>query len=198
MTVVKLWMGALLLGAAATPAAAQVGGSGFEGQNFVEAVRTDDSSKALGLLKARPTLINARDAKGDTVLIVAIATRNDSWTPYLLRQGANPNLASTRNGDTPLIAAVRAGYLDAVEWLIGLNAKVDAANRMGETPLIVAVQQRNRDAVARLLEAGANPDKADSAAGYSARDYAKRDTRSREILRLIESSKPPAAAGLKL
>ena len=40
-----------------------------------------------------------------------------------------------------------------------------------------------------LLEAGANPDKADHSAGYSARDYAKRDTRSRELLKLIETVK---------
>ena len=53
---------------------------------------------------------------------------------------------------------------------------------MGETALIVAVQQRQPPVVKLLLEAGANPDKADHAAGYSARDYAKRDTRSREIL----------------
>jgi uncharacterized protein len=194
MTGVRLCIGALVMAAAAVPAAAQTGGAGFDGLSFVEALRTADTGKALGLLKARPTLVNARDSKGDTALIVAISERNDTWTPHLLRSGANPNLASTRNGDTPLIAAVRAGYSDAVEWLIGLNAKVDAANRMGETPLIIAVQQRNREAVARLLEAGANPDKADSAAGYSARDYARRDARSREILRLIENHKPPATA----
>lgn len=197
MTVVKLCIGALLLGAAAVPAAGQMGVGGFDGPTFVEAVRKGEDGKAVGLLKSRPTLVNARDAKGDTALIVAITERNDSWTPHLLRSGANPNLASTRNGDTPLIAAVRAGYFDAVEWLLDLKAKVDGANRMGETALIVAVQQRDRDAVARLLEAGADPDKADSAAGYTARDYAKRDTRSREILRLIEARKAPGAA-LKL
>lgn len=196
MKVVKLCVGALLLGLAA-PAAAQIAGSGYDSITFVEAVRSADNNKALALLQSRPTLINARDGKGDTVLIVAITERNDNWTPHLLRAGANPNLASTRTGDTPLIAAVRAGYADAVTWLIGLKVKVDATNRMGETPLIVAVQQRNRAAVAELLAAGANPDKADSAAGYSARDYAKRDTRAREILRLIEARKPSAAA-LKL
>lgn len=196
MKVVKLCVGALLLGSAAS-AAAQIAGSGYDSITFVEAVRSADNNKALALLQSRPTLINARDGKGDTVLIVAITERNDNWTPHLLRAGANPNLASTRTGDTPLIAAVRAGYADAITWLIGLKVKVDATNRMGETPLIVAVQQRNRAAVAELLAAGANPDKADSAAGYSARDYAKRDTRAREILRLIEARKPSAAA-LKL
>ena len=65
---------------------------------------------------------------------------------------------------------------------------------MGETALIVAVQQRQLPMVRTLLAAGANPDKADSAAGLSARDYAARDTRSRDILQAIEAKKPKAAA----
>ena len=86
-----------------------------------------------------------------------------------------------------------------MEWLLGSGAKVNQANRMGETPLIVAVQQRQIGAVRLLLEGGADPDKTDSAAGYSARDYAKRDTRAREILAMIESVKPskPKTAATK-
>jgi ankyrin repeat protein len=98
-------------------------------------------------------------------------------------------------GDTPLIAAARVGFEDAVEWLLSLGAKVDVPNRMGETPLIIAVQQRRPHIVKLLLDAGANPDKTDSAAGYSARDYAARDNRSREILQMIEAKKPKPAAG---
>jgi len=57
------------------------------------------------------------------------------------------------------------------------------------------VQQRQVPIVRRLLAAGANPDKTDSAAGYSARDYAARDSRASDILKLIEAKKPkPAAA----
>jgi ankyrin repeat protein len=65
---------------------------------------------------------------------------------------------------------------------------------MGETALIIAVQQRDVPMVRMLLEAGANPDKPDSAAGYSARDYATRDPRARDILKLINDKKPKAAA----
>ena len=94
-----------------------------------------------------------------------------------------------------MIAAARVGFQDAAEWLLGQGAKVDGANRMGETPLIIAVQQRQVALVKVLLAAGANPDKPDSAAGLSARDYAKRDGRSREIISAIEAKKPkPTAA----
>ena len=44
---------------------------------------------------------------------------------------------------------------------------------------------------------GADPDKADHAAGYSARDYAQRDPRARDILRMIESKKPKSTTAAK-
>lgn len=186
-----LLLTALALGTVAVPAGAQVGG--YDGVMFVEAIRKEDTAKALELLKAKPQLVNARDGEGDTALIVAIRERDEAWTAHLLKEGADPNLPSSRSGDTPLISAARAGFEDAIGWLLGLRAKVDATNRMGETPLIAAVQARQTDVVKRLLEAGANPDKTDSAQGYSARDYAKRDARSRDILALIEGSKTKPA-----
>ncbi|WP_310468507.1 ankyrin repeat domain-containing protein [Sphingomonas sp.] len=181
---------ALGLATGAAPAHAQ---DTPDGEAFVKAVREEDGDKAIQLLRENPiAVINARDDKGDTPLLIAIARRDARWTAWLLKEKADPNLAN-RAGDTPLIAAARIGYTDAVQWLMDLGAKIEKANRMGETPLIVAVQQRQPMVVRQLLERGANPDKADSAAGYSARDYAKRDTRMPELLRLIESAKTPAA-----
>lgn len=192
-TIMKRVIAALVLAAAAVPAAAQ--NTGYEPVQFVDAIKSGDNDKAVELLKAHPTFVNARDAHGDTALIIAIAKRDEEWTPYLLQGGADPNLASRKNGDTPLIAAVRAGYEQAVSWLLGLDAKVDGTNRMGETALIAAVQGRESAMVKRLLAAGANPDKTDSAAGYSARDYAKRDDRNRELIKLIEGAKPTTKTG---
>jgi ankyrin repeat protein len=182
---------AFTLVAFAAPALAQSGG--FDGVQFVDAVRNKEGDKVMeSIRKHGPGIVNSKDVKGDTALIVAITDRNEDFTAYLLNQGADPNLAG-KGGDTPLIAAARAGYEDAAEWLLGQGAKVDGANRMGETPLIIAVQQRQVPMVRTLLAAGANPDKTDSAAGLSARDYAARDGRSREILQAIEARKPKSA-----
>lgn len=181
---------AVALGMLASPAAAQFGA---DGPKFVQAVRDRDGNKAMELLRSRPVVLNSRDDRGDTALIIAISRRDDTWTGFLLQEGADPNLAAG-NGDTPLIAAARVGFAQGIEWLLGLGAKVDQANRMGETPLIVAVQQRHAALARLLLEAGADPDKTDSAAGYSARDYARRDTRSTEILRMIEAKRPKSTA----
>ena len=62
--------------------------------------------------------------------------------------------------------------------------------------LIVAVQQRQPQTVRLLLEAGADPNKADHAAGYSARDYAKQDRRTTELLKLIDTVKPTRKASM--
>ena len=169
------------------PALAQYQGS--DGAQFVDAVQKRDGDKATQLISSHPTIIDTKDGKGDTGLIVTIRASDRDWTAFLLDKGADPN-AQGSGGDTPLIAAAKAGFDEAVPWLLGKGAKVDGANRSGETALIIAVQQRDLSMVKALLEAGADPDHSDSAAGYSARDYANRDTRSREIQRLISEKRP--------
>lgn len=185
----------LLGGACATlsaPAFGQVG-MGSDSDQFIAAVQKGDGSATSQLVADHPTIVNARDSKGDTALIIAIGRRDSDFTGFLLGKGADPNLAGA-GGDTPLIEAARLGFDEAAEWLIELHAKVDGTNRMGETPLIIAVQQRDLRMVRTLLAAGADPDVHDAAAGYSARDYAKRDPRARDILRLIDEAKPAGGA----
>lgn len=177
----------------ASPAAAQ-SISNNAGYDFTEAVKKSDGDKATQLLESHSKgFVDTKDGDGNTGLLIAIARGDEQWTGFLLTKGADPNLAG-KGGDTPLIAATRVGFENAIEWLLALGAKVDGPNRMGETPLIVAVQQREAPIVRQLLNAGADPDRTDHAAGYSARDYAARDPRARDILKLIEDKKPKDAA----
>jgi uncharacterized protein len=185
------FVAAIAVGASVPVSAQSLTAAGYE---LTEAVKKSDANKALQVLATNPPgIVNTKDGDGNTPLLIAIARNDEQWAGFMLNKGADPNLAG-KDGNTPLIAASRVGMAQAVEWLLGLGAKVDATNRMGETPLIVAVQQRNLPIARLLLSKGANPDKTDSAAGYSARDYATRDGRSREILKLIEDKKPKTAA----
>ena len=163
------------------------------GYDLTDAVKKSDGDKAIQILSSHPNgIVDTKDNEGNTSLIIAINRSDEQWTGFLLNKGADPNLAG-KAGDTPLIAATRVGFQAAVEWLLGLGAKVDTVNKMGETPLIIAVQQRELPIVRLFLARGANPDRTDNAAGYSARDYATRDPRAREILKLITDKKPKAA-----
>ena len=185
----RMMMLALAALALTVPAAAQVGG--FDGENFLKAVREVDGNKAMELLnKNSSTVLNYRgQGSGETALTIAARRRDSTWLGFLLGKGADPNAGDNR-GETPLLIAARLGWVDGAETLLARSARVDGANRLGETPLIVAVQARQPQLVKLLLEKGADPDKRDHAAGFSARDYAKRDSRSAEMTRLIETTRP--------
>lgn len=198
MNKTRLIAAALLLSAVAAPAAAQLAASGF---SFLQAVEQRDGNQVSELLNSQgSTVVNYRGGDGTAALHIVAKRRDGEWLRYLLSKGADANI-QTRAGDTPLHIAARSGWVDGIDLLLLVRARVDATNRAGETPLIVAVQQKQAPAVRRFLEAGANPDRTDNASGRSARDYAKLDTRSTEILRLIEqvkSKKPAGVAGPKL
>jgi ankyrin repeat protein len=156
--------------------------------NFLKAVKDRKGEEAEKFLsEPGSVIINTRDATtGETALHIVIQRRDSTWLGYLLQKGANPNLAD-KKGTTPLMLATQLGYVDGIDWLVRQKATVDQTNRAGETALILAVQLRNAEAVRALLQAGANPDKTDSRAGYSARDYAKQDGRASAIAAIIES-----------
>lgn len=179
---------AIALAVLATPLAAQSLIGGSEGEAFLKALQERDNNKALPMISdADLRVINYRGYKGDTGLHIVTRQRQFDWVGFLLQKGADPNVGDA-NGDTPLIIASRIGFEDAAQVLLRYKANVDATNRRGETALIVAVQQKQPRMVELLMKAGADPDKTDHAAGYSARDYAKRDTRNRELLKLIETT----------
>jgi ankyrin repeat protein len=191
MKFIRIAIASAALAGVAVPVQAQLANAGLD---FVQAIRSRDGDKAMQVLQQHPNVIDATDDKGNSGLIISIMRSDEDYVSFLLNKGADPNLPGA-DGDTPLIVASRIGFSQAVQWLLGLGAKVDEPNDMGETALIAAVQQRQAPIVRILLAAGANPDKTDAAQGFSARQYAERDNRGREILRMIEAKKPkPAAA----
>ena len=125
MKFLRIAIATAALAALGAPAAAQYVSSSDE---FVTAVRDRDGSKATELIQANPRLIDMRDEKGDTALIVAVSRSDEDYTAFLLSHGADPNVAA-KSGDTPLMAAVRDGFEQGVEWLLSKGAKVDVTPR---------------------------------------------------------------------
>jgi ankyrin repeat protein len=169
---------------------------------FLEAVRKGDGDKVTDFLnQPGQLLINSKDrSSGDGALHI-VAGRNDAvYLRFLLAKGADPNIQDA-SGDTPAMLAVEKGFTEGLESLIRYKANLNLGNAQGETPLIRAVQLRRIDLVRTLLDGGANPDQADIIAGLSARDYARRDTRTPALLKLMDEApkaKKPVVAGPRL
>ncbi len=185
---------ALLIGTLATPAAAQFS----ESYNFLKAVKDKDAAKAKTALDVPgSTIVNAREGDtGDTALHIVVKRSDVPWLGFLLQGGADPNLRD-RAGNTPLLLATVNNFTEGVRILLLVNARVDLKNNSGETPLIKAVQARNVTVAKMLLDAGADPDIADNAAGYSARDYARQDTRGGQLAKLLADAPKRKAAAVQ-
>lgn len=65
---------------------------------------------------------------------------------------ANPDLEiATKDGDTPLLRAVRSRHAEIVQLLLDKKAKVSATDKKGDTVLHVAMRARSKGIVEILL-----------------------------------------------
>lgn len=175
---------------------ASVGAQNFsESYKFLKAVKERDGSEVTGILSGSGArLVNTKEySTGDAALHIVTRERDLDWLRFMLGKGARADLANNK-GETPLVLATQLGWIDGVNALLRSGAKVDGTNGRGETPLILAVQNRDIAMIRLLLASGADPKRGDRVAGYSAMDYAKRDDRSGNILRLLEQEAKPAKA----
>lgn len=165
--------------------------------NFLKAVRDRDGTKATELVsKPGSVIIDTRDqTTGETALHIVTRARDITWLRFLLAKGAKPD-SRDRDGNTPLMIAAQIGFIEAAQLLVSRGVLIDTTNTAGETPLIRAVQNRDGPMVQLLMQNGANPNKADTSAGLSARDYAARDRRSAAILKIIDETKSTRKAAV--
>ncbi len=184
---IPLLIAALVGALTSSPAAAQVQS---DSEALLEAIEQRNGNDVIDIVNRKGrAIINVRGYSGATPLTAAMRKRAALYVNYLLQEGADPDLAD-KNGETALMIAARLGYIEGLGSMIGSRATIDATNRQGETALIIAVQNKQLAAVKRLLEAGASASRTDSASGLSARDYAVRDRRSTDILKLMDQVKP--------
>jgi ankyrin repeat protein len=133
-------------------------------------------------------IVNTRDrSTGRAALHIVVERKDKTWLTFLLQKGANPNIRD-KEGLTPLMLATQLRFVDGVKILLTNDADVNETNRQGESALIRAVQLRDSELVRLLMANGADPDRPDTLAGLSAREYAKRDRRAASILAEIEKA----------
>lgn len=175
----RLTLAAVVL---AAPATAQIGALGFQ---FFNAVKDKDWQEVNTIVSKPgfgPAVANYQPNDEAAVHVLA-RTGQDPYLNFVIGKGGDVNLPN-RNGDTPLMLAVRYQQPSTARLLLDRRARTDVVNRQGETALTAAVQVHNAELVTLLLDAGADPDRNDNT-GTSPRAYAAKDDRFPAIARLL-------------
>ena len=126
------------------------------------AVQADDVALARTLIKAgaKASLANRL---GVTPMALAATNGSEALLGLLLEAGANPNEATSPEGETVLMTAARTGNVPAVERLLKAGADVNAAEKWrGETALMWAAAENHAGVVTALVEARRQVDRRSS------------------------------------
>ena len=119
---------------------------------LVAAIR-DADAQAVGRVIEHGADLNARDAQGNTPLILASFYASPQCVELLIAQGADVN-AANKAGATALIRA--ATSYEKTRLLVAADANVRVRTALGNTPLILAARRAgNSRTVQLLLERGA-------------------------------------------
>ena|SRR3990167_2086483 len=109
-----------------------------------------------GVRKVLDDLINARDPKGNTPLLIALMNKDVDLANLLIDRGADIN-ASDKDGFSPLIYAVLFEFIPLTLKLIEHGADVNQELTTGETALYLNLQIGDINLTRLLLNAGADP-----------------------------------------
>lgn len=146
------------------------------------AARGDKTDSVSALLEAGSKVNRVDTRSGASALHLALASRKKMSAQIaaeLLVNGADADLRA-RNGDTPLMAAIRSGKLAKVTLVLSENVDLAARTDDGRTALTEAAALGHDTVVRHLLRAGAKP----SAGAVTALTEAIR-AESMEVARLL-------------
>jgi len=136
--------------------------------NIIRNGNFDDFTKAI---ESENDLINIKDERGTTPLILASYNNRFDMVDFLLEKGVDVNQKDL-SGNSALMGACFKGFIDTVKILIKHDVTIDSQNFTGSTALIYSAMFKHKAVYDLLLECGANPlikDKKGNSANFLAK-----------------------------
>lgn len=138
---------------------------------FFNAIRNGDLGLASKMIDENPGLLQAKDHRGSTPLILATYYNHEKVAIFLIEKGAHID-AVDDSGNTALMGVCFKGFTAIAEKLISYGANVNVQNGMGATSLIYSATFKQVEIAKLLLENGADSTMKDGR-GNTALDHAK-------------------------
>ncbi|CAN5356997.1 ankyrin repeat domain-containing protein [soil metagenome] len=154
-----------------------------KGQLGIIMALQDGELKAADAIASSPGFkVDARNASGETALMMAALTGRLEWVKRLLKQGASVH----QEGWSPIHYAAAGPEPEVIAYLLDKGAPLNAPSPNGTTPLMMASQYGAIDGATLLLQRGADPTLRNSQ-GWTATDFAQRADRDR-LARAIDAA----------
>ena len=126
-----------------------------EAMIFFRLMEDGRQDQAVEYLRAKPELVDCKDAEGDTPLMKAVEARSLDMVKHLLALNASVNSVAV-DGFCAIHIAARRGLTTIAAKLLDAGADVDSATRHGWTPVMCAIQARFEGCAKLLVRRGAN------------------------------------------
>lgn len=121
--------------------------------DFMEACKANDIDLVRELLKEEDLNINAKNANGDSPIILACKYSNLEIVRELINFHCIDANIVDKKGNTPLIIACKNNNLDIIEELLqNKETKTSIKNENEEYALLISCENNNLDAVSTLLQ----------------------------------------------
>jgi len=137
---------------------------------FIDACRRGDLEEVQQMCGLFPQLINEKDVKGFTPLIIAVYNNQPGVASGLLQHGAVVD-AQDAAGNTALMGACFKGYNDLAALLLNTGAAINLRNFQGAPALTFAATFGQLQIAELLLKSGAYSNLAD-VRGKTSMDHA--------------------------
>lgn len=122
-------------------------------QAFFTAIRNNDLATLTAAVKADPSVLNARDERGSTPLVLAGYLNHLEAVKLLVEAGADVNTVGGTG--TALMGVCFKGYADIARYLIEAGADVNISIKNMGTALTFANMGKHTEVVALLQASGA-------------------------------------------
>ena len=140
-------------------------------EDFFREIRNGNIEAVQEILKTAPELVNSKDERGSTPLILASYYNHLQIANLLLDQGAAID-AKDASGNSALMGVCFKGFAEVAKELIEKGANINERNAMGATSLIYAATFNRLEIAKFLLANGADASVKDGR-GNKALDHAK-------------------------